>query len=146
MENENYDQLKFRHNILVQIRFNDIDILGHVNNGVYQNYFDLAKVGYFNFTLNGIIDWKKSGLVLAKITIDYIKPVYLEETIAVQSKVIKFGNKSLEMMQQIINSSTGEIKATALSVMVGFNYFDNEAMQIPGNWKERITDFEKDNL
>ena len=32
----------FRHHTDVQIRFNDIDILGHVNNTVYFSFYDTA--------------------------------------------------------------------------------------------------------
>ena len=37
----------FRHSIPVQLRFNDIDILGHLNNSVYFTLFDLGKTRYF---------------------------------------------------------------------------------------------------
>lgn len=32
----------------VQIRYTDLDLQGHVNNSVYLNFFDLAKIDYFN--------------------------------------------------------------------------------------------------
>jgi acyl-CoA thioester hydrolase len=47
----------FRHSVPVQIRFADIDVNGHVNNVVFQHYFDLAKVGYFNTILGEDINW-----------------------------------------------------------------------------------------
>ena len=37
----------FRRTTQVQLRFNDIDALGHVNNSVYFQFFDLAKTEYF---------------------------------------------------------------------------------------------------
>lgn len=36
----------FRHRIPLQIRFNDIDLLGHVNNTVYFSFYDTGKARY----------------------------------------------------------------------------------------------------
>ena len=33
----------FRHSITVQLRFNDFDMLGHLNNSMYFSYFDIGK-------------------------------------------------------------------------------------------------------
>ena len=37
----------FRHTLPLQLRFNDIDLLGHVNNSVYFSFYDLGKARYF---------------------------------------------------------------------------------------------------
>ena len=33
--------MKFKHSVPVQLRFNDADALGHVNNSVYFTFYDL---------------------------------------------------------------------------------------------------------
>ena len=33
----------FRHTLPLQLRFNDIDLLGHVNNSVYFSFYDAGK-------------------------------------------------------------------------------------------------------
>ena len=43
--------LNYFHNTPIQIRFNDIDQLGHATNSVYQQYFDLGKMAYFDHVL-----------------------------------------------------------------------------------------------
>ena len=35
--------MKFKHSVPVQLRFNDADALGHVNNSVYFTFYDLGK-------------------------------------------------------------------------------------------------------
>ena len=37
----------FHHSLEAQLRFNDVDIFGHINNSVYLQLLDLAKVRYF---------------------------------------------------------------------------------------------------
>ena len=39
--------MKFKHSVPVQLRFNDTDALGHVNNSVYFTFYDLGKSEYF---------------------------------------------------------------------------------------------------
>ena len=135
---------KFLHTTPIQIRFNDIDILAHVNNSVYQNYFDMARMHYFESVFNKKMIWDEKALVLAKITIEYINPIFLTEEINVLSKVYKLGNKSLHMKQEIINVSTNEVKAKNDAVLVGFGSKENKAIPIPDYWREKIIKFEKD--
>lgn len=134
----------FHHSTPVQIRFNDIDIMAHVNNSVYQNFFDLARTHYFGKVFSEKIDWKKTALVLAKITIEYLNPIFLEEKIEVLTKVHSIGNKSLQMIQKIINSETGEVKAINDAVLVAFGIKEDTAVPIPEQWKSDINFFEKD--
>jgi acyl-CoA thioester hydrolase len=138
------DQLEFLHKTPIQIRFNDIDIMAHVNNSVYQNYFDLARIQYFENVFNTKMNWEEKALVLAKITIEYLNPIFLDEKIVVLSKVYKLGNKSLQMKQEIINVDTKEIKAKNDAVLVAFGTQENEAVLLPDDWKKKIALFEKD--
>lgn len=138
------DSYKFLHSTPVQIRFNDIDIMAHVNNSIYQNFFDLARTHYFEHVFDTKIDWKKQALVLAKITIEYYNPIFLEEKIEVLSKVHTIGNKSLQMVQQIINSETKELKAENHAVLVSFGVLENAAVPLLDLWKTKIKTFEKD--
>lgn len=138
------NRYNFLHSTPVQIRFNDIDIMAHVNNSVYQNFFDLARTYYFQQVFDEKIDWKKQALVLAKITIEYLKPTFLEEKIEVQSKIHTIGNKSLQMIQQVVNYETKEVKAINNAVLVSFGVQQNMAIPLAENWRKSIIAFEKD--
>ena len=39
--------LIMKHSVPVQLRFNDTDALGHVNNSTYFSFYDLGKSEYF---------------------------------------------------------------------------------------------------
>jgi acyl-CoA thioester hydrolase len=137
---------KFLHKTPIQIRFNDIDILAHVNNSVYQNYFDMARMQYFEKVFDQKMNWEERALVLAKITIEYLNPIFLEEDIAVLSKIYKLGNKSLQMKQEIVNVSTNEVKAHNDAILVAFGFKENEAILLPDDWRNKIINYEKDLL
>lgn len=136
--------LHFFHKTPVQIRFNDIDIMAHVNNSVYQNYFDMARMRYFEYVFEQKMQWKIRALVLAKITIEYLNPIFIDEEIVVLSKVYKLGNKSLNMQQHIINAHTNELKAINNAVLVAFGVKENGAIPLPEEWREKIIQYEKD--
>jgi len=140
----NTEQFHFHHETPVQIRFNDIDIMAHVNNSVYQNYFDLARTQYFEKVFKHKINWHEKALVLAKITIEYKTPIFIDESIVVTSKVFKIGNKSLTMVQQIMNKHTKEVKAKNEAVLVAYAFKKNKTIPLPDDWKSNIIGFEKD--
>ena len=48
----------FRHIIPLQIRFNDVDKFGHVNNTVYFQFYDTAKTDYIATVCKGV-DWER---------------------------------------------------------------------------------------
>ena len=41
-------KFEFHHRTPVQTRFNDVDMFGHLNNSVYMQFADLAKMHYLS--------------------------------------------------------------------------------------------------
>jgi len=140
----NSKDTKHNHSYSIQLRFNDIDTLGHATNSVYQQYFDLGRMAYFNDVLKETLDWNEEGLILVSISINYLAPIKLYDKIEVRTKISKLGNKSLDMEQQVYNLTTGTVAADSKAVMVGFCGKDERSIPIPSRWRERITYFEKD--
>lgn len=135
---------QFFHTHPLQIRFNDIDVLGHTTNSVYQQYFDLGRLQYFNDVLQERMDFRKEGLILANITVNYLSPIKLYDSIEVRTKVISLGNKSLEMLQQIYNLTSQSVAAESKGIMVGFCGDENVTIPIPQRWKKSFSEFERD--
>lgn len=42
------EEIKFNHTLPIQLRFNDVDKFGHVNNTVYFSFYDLGKTPVFD--------------------------------------------------------------------------------------------------
>lgn len=141
METEIKEEI-FKASVPIQIRFNDIDALGHINNNVYLSYFDLGKVTYFENLKTSYVSWTDGIVVVARIEIDFLAPIFYKENIVVESKIIKIGNKSAVFLQQIRNTLTDEIKCKCKSVIVTYNPKTMTSMPIPQIWKDGISDFE----
>ena len=132
----------FHHTLPLQIRFNDVDLLGHVNNSVYFSFYDLGKSRYFEAVKAQNIDWKKADVVIANVNADFVSPVYPGEPVAVQTCTTEIGNRSFKLLQQIINSETGQVKGVCRTVMVGFDIKTGGAAAVSDEWKEAICRFE----
>lgn len=55
------EEIEFHHSLPIQLRFNDVDKFGHVNNTVYFSFYDLGKTEYFASVCPGV-DWEKTAL------------------------------------------------------------------------------------
>ncbi|MCM1021286.1 MAG: acyl-CoA thioesterase [Muribaculum sp.] len=132
----------YRHMVDVQMRFNDTDMLGHVNNNAYLSYFDLGKTGYFNAVAADDVDWRHVNIVVANINVDFYAPTFLNEPVVVLTRVVAIGVKSLTMEQRLVDRETGQVKCMARSIMAGFNLETNQSQPIADHWIEKITHFE----
>lgn len=130
-----------RHKTPIQIRFKDVDRLGHVNNANHITYFELARVDYFNALMGDLkIDWDRESLILAKIEMEYKIPILLDDKVFVYTWISKIGSKSFDMSCSIVKEVGGtEIElAKGLAIIVCFNYVENKTILIPEAWKERM--------
>ncbi len=131
----------FKSIIPVQLRFSDVDSLGHVSNTQYQNYYDLGKVDYFDKVLPEM-DFNELGVVGASVKIDYILPVFMRTQIVVKTRVIKIGNKSMTLEHQLCDTQSDILYSSCLAVLVCYNVWKQESQPIPEEWKQKISDFE----
>lgn len=136
------EELVFKHSIPVQLRFNDVDGLGHVNNSVYFNFYDLGKTGYFDAVYGHQVPQEKIDIVIAHAEVDFIEPVFLKDEILVQTTVTAIGNKSLTMLQRIICAKTRRIKCLCKTIMVGFDFKTNTSKVISSAWRDAISKYE----
>ena len=98
MDNSVFDAeaVKFNHQMSVQIRFNDVDIYGHVNNAVILSYFDLGKVSYFEELDKQGIGHGDMALVIVNVNVDFKAPIFMGDNIVVKTKIYEIGNKSVK--------------------------------------------------
>lgn len=134
--------MEFFHSVPVQIRFNDVDIAQHVNNAVYQEYFDLGRLAYFKDVIGEPMNFDGVAPVIAGIKIDFYQPVLLYDQIKVVTRITMLGNKSIEMVQQIIAGNEPVLRAESVTVMVCFHYGKQVSHPLPEEWKMKILAFE----
>lgn len=133
----------YKHKTQIQIRFKDVDRLGHVNNANHITYFELARVEYFNALMGDIkIDWESESLILAKIEMEYKQPILLEDKVFAYTWVSRIGSKSFDMACSIVREINGvEVEAAkGLAIIVCFNYRTNQSIAVPEEWKKKMSE------
>ena len=124
----------------IQIRFADVDILGHVNNVNLQHYFDLGKSAYYREVM-GLDAMSRSGdhfIITAATDTSYLAQSRYTERLYVETTIPEIGNKSMVIAQRLISRDTGEVKAESRSVMVAFDFVRQVSIPVPDEWRKII--------
>lgn len=130
---------RFRFSTRMEVRWRDVDALGHVNNAVYLTYLEQARVRYFEEI--GLGFDTDAGMILAEITCTYRSPLSLSEQLTVWMRVSEFRNSSFIVLYRI-EGEDGRLAATARSVQVCYDYEANHAVPIPDEWRAAIAGYE----
>lgn len=131
------------HTLPLQLRFNDVDMMGHVNNTVIMEFFDLGKSHYFSEA--GVPVTPEEGdfcVMIVHLEVDFHSQIHWHDSIAVTSCVTHWGNKSFQLTQQIVNTETGKPCATCRTVMSGYSRNAATSAPIPEEVKQRVIRFD----
>ena len=125
----------------LQIRFADLDILGHVNNSIYLTYFELARLHYFRFLVGDHWDWKKDGMVLVKNEVEYLKPVLVTDNPEIELMLANIGTKSFTLYYEL--TVKGVLYTKGISVQVCYDSISGQSIPIPRQMLEALNKLKK---
>lgn len=132
------DASGFGHHCNLQIRFSDVDVLGHVNNTVYMTFYDTGKAHFFTDILGKAVDWKHVECVIANVDCAFVAPIFYGEDIEVLTRCLKIGEKSFRLLQMIREKKSGTFKSVCETVMVAFDPSTGKSSEIPADWREAL--------
>ncbi len=133
----------FRHIVPLQIRFNDIDVVGHVNNAVYYQFFDLGKTRYLTQVMGRGFDMSNVQAVIVNTECNFYAPTYVDDNIAVVTRTTRIGEHSLRMEQRVLDPATGEVKCICSTILSGYDPLTKGSAAIPADYVRAIRDFEQ---
>jgi acyl-CoA thioester hydrolase len=107
-----FNQSLYKHWITDQVRFGDLDPLGHVNNNAIGQYFENARAFLFKEVTPA---WPKGDelFILARTSIDFRRELHLPAALKVGSRVLKLGRTSMILGNGLFDGDRG----VALSAM-----------------------------
>ncbi|MBO4965071.1 MAG: acyl-CoA thioesterase [Muribaculaceae bacterium] len=140
------DISEFRHHYDLQIRFSDVDILGHVNNTVYLAFYDTGKAHYFRDVRKSSFDWSDVETVIANVNCAFVSPIVFGEEVEVLTRCEEIHDKSFKLLQVLREKNTGEVKSVCETVMVGYDVKEKQSMPISREWRESFEQYEGRNL
>ncbi len=132
----------YRHSLPIQIRFNDVDRYGHVNNNSYFAYYDLGKEEYLRHVLRD--HYREAGIVpvIANINADFIRPIYYGDEIEIETRVARIGRKSFTLAQRAVNRKTGDVMCKCDTVMVCFDFNTQQSADVPEACRRAFESYE----
>lgn len=136
----------FKHKFPIQIRFKDIDKMGHVNNANYLTYIETARVKYFEEVVGTDKKWSQQvGIILARIEIDYKAPVFLHDSVFVYTRCSRIGTKSFTLDWMIVRENAGkeDTVAQGIAVLVCYDYVHKKTIAIPEEQRQRLEAYEQ---
>lgn len=136
----------FHHRTPMQLRFNDVDVLGHVNNTVYFSFYDTGKACYFSDVKGKTVDWQHVDTVIANVNCAYIAPIFFGEEVEVLTTCISISEKSFKLLQLIREKNSGEVKSMCETVMVSYDPTEKVSLPLPEDWKKMLCEYEQRDL
>jgi len=107
------------------IRFQDCDPFNHLNNAKYFDYLINAREDQLiaNYDLNIYDTVKTHGVswVVGTHQIAYLRPANLMETVTIDSQLLHYGSKSLNVEIRMWNETKTELKAVLWSSFIHYN-------------------------
>lgn len=130
--------------VKIQVRFSDLDIMGHVNNSVYLSYFEYARVAYFDQLLGEKWNWNSYGMLLKKNEVVYHKSILLHDEPLITIYTSHIGTKSFVFDYEI--TVKGELYTTGSSLMICYDSVKNETIAIPEKLKSALETLKRNEI
>ena len=119
------------HSLRLQVRWGDMDALGHVNNAEYLRYFEQSRIAWLE-GLGYPVAGQGAGPILAKVSVTYLKPVVYPSELEIRLYAGKVGNSSFTLLSEIVNGRDAAERFTEGEfVTVWVDYDASKSVPIP---------------
>lgn len=124
-----------------QVRFSEIDMLHHVNNKAYFDWFEATRVQYSTHLANRHFDSNDlPRVVIRNASVRYVKEILPGESYVTTARVKTFRNTSYLMEQQVW--AGGELRATLDVVLVLRTQDGAAGYPIPDSLKKQFMELD----
>lgn len=101
-----------------RVRFNDLDLVGHVNNIAYCIYVETGRAGFLGEIGFWVMGATRAN-VIARTEMDYLREVHFPAQLRIGVSVLALGTRSVTLGIAIFNGDVCVL--TALNVIVRFD-------------------------
>jgi acyl-CoA thioester hydrolase len=134
--------LPFRFHHAVEVRFRDLDPMGHAHHSLPLIYVEEARAAYWREAV-GRSDLDGIDYVLAEVTVRYHRRIGFPERLDVALRVGKLGRSSFGMDFEIRGAATADLLASGSTVQVAFDYAAGRSKPLSDEVRDRIERFER---
>ena len=116
-----------------KVRFQDCDPFNHLNNSKYIDYFINARedqlLESYNLDIFKIVKKEKKAWVVADHRISYIAPAFAMENIQIDSQLISYSKKSIQIEMRMYSAKTQQLKAVIWTTYILFDLVTNRSTE-----------------
>ena len=113
----------------IDVRWGDMDAMGHVNNTVYFRYMEQARIGWFESLLPRGDAWSKIGIVIVNASCNFRKPINYPGTVEVKVFSGEPGGSSVPTFYEM--KVNGELYADGAAKVVFVDAEKQKPLSIP---------------
>ena len=136
----------FKYSALTRVGFSDTDAQGIVYYGRYLPYFDQARVEYARHLEMLATGPDEHEFVMRANTIEYLAPARFDDLVEVFIRVARIGTTSVTYECAAYRVDDDILMVTATQTLVLVDLDERKACPVPEWFKEKIRDFEGDDL
>ncbi|NQX84463.1 MAG: acyl-CoA thioesterase [Flavobacteriaceae bacterium] len=116
----------------IRIRYGETDQMGVVYHGNYPQFIEIGRIEWLRSLGISYKEMEEEGVMLpvVSLAINYIKPVFYDDVISVNTTVKKKPTASIDFEYEITNAS-GEVVTTATTVLAFVNMKTKRPMRCP---------------
>jgi len=128
----------------LDIEWGDMDALQHVNNVEYFNYFQKARIAYFEKNNSGnLFTETRISTILASTQCKFIYPLAYPDKVSIGARIDSMADEYFTMKYSVVSHKHQRLVAIGDAKVVMFDYVNNKKASIPPKVRSRIIDFEK---
>ncbi len=105
----------------IDVRFADLDALGHVNHAVFVTYLEHARTRWWGGYLAGR-SFQEEGFLIARVELDYRKPILLGDDVRVEVRCPHVGHTSFTLAYRVIRTKDEVVLAEGQTVQVMMDF------------------------
>lgn len=121
---------------VVDVRFRDIDALGHAHHSLLLVYIEEARAAWWR-GLSGSSDPTAIDYVLGEVRVRFLRRVLYPQRLDITLRVARIGTSSFDLEYEV-RGSDGGLLATAATSQVMFDRRTEKSMPIPAALRVRM--------
>jgi len=122
------------------VRFGDLDAMRHLNNVVFLQFFESARIAYVTTLIPEHDPATPSdfGLIFAEAHINYRAPAFYDEVIRTWIRPPALRRSSFRVAFRMVSESDGRLLAEGWGAMVGYDYANGQPRALPGHLTDAL--------
>ena len=121
----------------VEVRFRDLDAVGHINNAVFLTYMESVRIAWWA-QVSGRRDLRDIGMILARTEIDYRAPGSFPGRLLVGVRCASMRRSSFVLEFRVEEEASGLLLAEARKVLVRYDYTHARSVPLEEDLRQRI--------